>query len=200
MFSSTTRPSTWWNIGEWLTSESQRYTRPGAINASGGVVRRNVQSLEVVEVVLDLRTLGNLEAGTPEQRLDAQPRARERMQAAAPLAAPRQRDVDAATRKFALDRRALELGVPGRQGLLEALLDRVDRLPRLASLGDSEPADALQAQRQLALLAEELHAQFLERGERIARANLRERRGRECVEVGHRCALRRRDCSWPAAR
>ena len=164
------------------------------------VVRRDVQRLEVVEVVLDLRTFGDLEAGTPEQRFDAQPGTRDRMQAPAPLAAPRERDVDAATREFALDRCALELGVPGREGLLETLLDGIDRLPRLASLGDGEPADALQAQRQLALLAEELHAQLLERGERVARADLRERRGRECVEVGHRCALRRRGCSWPVAR
>ena len=34
--SSTHRPSTWWNMGVWVTSESQRYTRPGAMMRNGG--------------------------------------------------------------------------------------------------------------------------------------------------------------------
>ena len=33
---STANPSTWWNIGLWVTSESQRYTAPGAITRTGG--------------------------------------------------------------------------------------------------------------------------------------------------------------------
>src|ERR1700733_4722312 len=32
-FSPTTSPSSWWNIGECVISESQRYTRPGAMIA-----------------------------------------------------------------------------------------------------------------------------------------------------------------------
>ena len=31
MSSSTARPSTWWNMGVWVASESRRYTRPGMI-------------------------------------------------------------------------------------------------------------------------------------------------------------------------
>ncbi len=39
-FSPTTMPSTWWNIGVCVMSESQRYTRPGAMIASGGSCAR----------------------------------------------------------------------------------------------------------------------------------------------------------------
>ena len=38
------------------------------------MIRRDVERFEVVEVVLDFRTRGDLEAGAAEQRLDAQPR------------------------------------------------------------------------------------------------------------------------------
>ena len=34
--SSTHSPSIWWSIGVCVTSESQRYTRPGAMMRSGG--------------------------------------------------------------------------------------------------------------------------------------------------------------------
>ena len=47
--------------------------------------------------------VGDLEAGAAEQRLDAQPRLRDRMQPAALLAAARQRDVDAPGGELALD-------------------------------------------------------------------------------------------------
>jgi len=36
------RPSIWWNIGEWVASESTRYTRPGAITRSSGMVSRSL--------------------------------------------------------------------------------------------------------------------------------------------------------------
>ncbi len=119
--SSTSRPSTWWNIGVCVTSESSDRRGPGAITASGrlsargaqradlhrrGVraqqralavpgeiervvhrarrmIGRDVQRVEIVEVVLDLGAVWPLEAGFAEQLLDAQPRARHRMQAAA---------------------------------------------------------------------------------------------------------------------
>ena len=119
-------------------SESQRYTRPGAMTASGApcgehgadlhrrgvraqqppvgeiesvvhrprrMIGRDVQRLEVVEVVLDFRTRGDLEAGAPEERLDAQARLRDRMQ---PAALPRragQGDIDAPGGQLRLDGR-----------------------------------------------------------------------------------------------
>ena len=120
-FSPTTSPSSWWNIGECVMSESRRYTRPGAMTASGApracsarictgevcvrssrpsakvegvvhrarrMIRRDVERFEVVEVILDLRTCRDIEAGAAKQRLDAQPRLGDRMQAAR-LLAPR---------------------------------------------------------------------------------------------------------------
>ena len=34
---STSRPSTWWNMGVWVMSESRRYTRPGTTTRTGGL-------------------------------------------------------------------------------------------------------------------------------------------------------------------
>ena len=58
------------------------------------MVLRRVERGEVVEVVLDLGTVGDGEAERAEQRLDAFQRARERMQAAAAATAAGQRDVE----------------------------------------------------------------------------------------------------------
>ena len=58
------------------------------------MVLRRVERGEVVEVVLDLRTVGDGEAQRGEQRLDALQRARQRMQAARAGAAAGQRDVE----------------------------------------------------------------------------------------------------------
>jgi len=74
------------------------------------MIGRNIQRFEVVEFVLDLRTLGDLKAGAPEDLLDAQPRLRDRMQTALRLAAPGERDVDRAGRQLLLDQRVRELG------------------------------------------------------------------------------------------
>ena len=53
-----------------------------------------VERREVVEVVLDLRPVGDVEAEGGEERLDALQRERERMQAAAAGTATGQRDVE----------------------------------------------------------------------------------------------------------
>src|SRR5579863_5218066 len=73
-----------------------------------GVIRREVERLEIVEVVLDLRTGGDLEAGAAEELLHAKPRERHRMQAPALLAASRQRDIDTAGSELALDVRTCQ--------------------------------------------------------------------------------------------
>ena len=73
----------------------------------------NVQRFEVVEVVFDLGTGGDVEARLAEQLLDAQPHLGDRMQAAARFAAARQRDVDAFLRELRGDVRLLELGALG---------------------------------------------------------------------------------------
>ena len=64
----------------------------------------DVERFEVVEVVFDLGTGGDVEAGLAEQLLDAQPHLGDRMQSATRLAAARQRDVDAFLRELRGDR------------------------------------------------------------------------------------------------
>jgi hypothetical protein len=77
------------------------------------VIRRDIERLEVVPVVLDLGTAFDGETGTAEQLLDTASRARQRMQRAVALAAPRLCHVDAGCREFALESDALELGPSG---------------------------------------------------------------------------------------
>jgi len=55
------------------------------------MVDRNVQRLEIVELILDLRAFSDFEAGAAEDLLDAQPGLGDRVQAALRLAAPGQR-------------------------------------------------------------------------------------------------------------
>ena len=74
------------------------------------MIRRDIERLEVVPVVLDLGTALDGEAGAAEQLLDTASCARQRMQRAVALAAPRLRHVDAGCRELALERDALELG------------------------------------------------------------------------------------------
>ena len=69
------------------------------------VMRREIQRLEVVVVVLDLRAIGALVAEPREDADDAIQRARDRMQAAAPILAAGQADVDAFGRERAAWRR-----------------------------------------------------------------------------------------------
>ena len=180
-FSPTTSPSSWWNIGVCVTSESQRYTRPGAITASGaprathradlhrrgvraqqppvreiervvhrarGMIRRDVERFEVVEVVFDLGPGGHIEAGAPEQRLDAQARARDGMQRAPLFAAPRQRDVDAA-RQRAPARRARARAAARRasSATCSALLRFVDALAGRGPLGGGQRTERSSAAR-----------------------------------------------------
>src|SRR3546814_6492308 len=66
----------------------------GVVHRARRVVRREVQRLEVVPVVLDLRAVGQLVAQAAEDVGDALDRAADRMQAAARGVAAGQRDVD----------------------------------------------------------------------------------------------------------
>ena len=52
----------------------------GVVHRPRRMVGGNVQRLEIVEVVFDLRALRHIETGTAEQRLDSQPRPRDRVQ------------------------------------------------------------------------------------------------------------------------
>src|SRR3546814_6060711 len=66
----------------------------GVVHRPRRVVRGEIQGLEVVPVVLDLRAVGQLVAQAAEDVGDALDRAADRMQAAARGVAAGQRDVD----------------------------------------------------------------------------------------------------------
>ena len=83
------------------------------------MVLRHVERREVVEVVLDLRTVGDVEAERAEQRLDALQRARDRMQRSGVDAAPRQRDVERIGRELRREPRLGERLAPGGERGLE---------------------------------------------------------------------------------
>ena len=76
----------------------------GVVHRPRRMVGGDVERLEIVEIVLDLGSLGHAEPGPPEDGLDAQACPRHRMQAADRLAAARERHVDSAARKLALER------------------------------------------------------------------------------------------------
>src|SRR5271163_3398939 len=63
----------------------------GVVHGARRMVRRNIERLEVMEVVLDLRPRGYLKARLHENPLDAQTRASDRMYAALLLPPARQR-------------------------------------------------------------------------------------------------------------
>ncbi len=65
-------------------------------------------SAEVVPVVLDLRTVGDREAGITEDLLDATTHASDRMQTTDRLPSARQRHIDRIARKLRGELRALQ--------------------------------------------------------------------------------------------
>src|SRR5579863_3463386 len=92
------------------------------------MVRREIERLEVVEIVLDLRPRGDLETGAAEDLLHAKARQSDRMQSAALLASTRQRDIDTAGGELALDLRPRQRLAPRLDGGLHTLLGLVDPL------------------------------------------------------------------------
>ncbi len=138
------------------------------------MIRGDVERLEVVKVVFDLRAVLDGEAHLPEDRLQLEPRPGDRVQRAAPAAAGRQGHIDPLP--FELDR------VGGRRrrrgGLLDALLDAllqlVDRLAGLLALLGGQLAELLHQRRDFPLASEEAQAQLFDR---IGVAGIRDRLG-----------------------
>ena len=147
----------------------------GVVHRPRRMIGGDVERLEVVEVVLDLRTRGDLEAGAPEQRLDAQARPGDRVQAARLLAAPGQRHVDAPGGELALDvgarceLRAPRLDAPPAPRCLRL----VDARARRGPLGSATALpERLQLLGERALLAQPAHAHVFERREVAAGGDL----------------------------
>src|SRR6185437_9907493 len=153
------------------------------VHGAGRMFGRNVQRLEVMKVVFDLRSLGNLEAGALEDALDAQPRQRDRMQSAERLAAPRQRDVDRAGGERLPDRGLLQLRTARLEPLLDERFRRVDAGAGGTPLGLRHRAQTLQLLGERALATEPAHAHLLEGGQIGAGRDLSQRRAYELLAV-----------------
>ncbi len=79
-------------------------------------------------LILDLGAGADLETRAGEDRLDPLECTRDRMQAAADLATPRQRHVDCAPLEFRLELGSVQSLATRLDGFLYRLLGRVDRL------------------------------------------------------------------------
>ena len=73
-----------------------------------GVILRDVQRFEIMEVILDFRPRGHLKSRLRENALDPQSRAGDGMQTAGLLAAAGQRHIDGALGEFLREHRLLE--------------------------------------------------------------------------------------------
>jgi hypothetical protein len=97
------------------------------------MVQRGVERREVVEVFLDLRAVGDIEADRTEDRLDTLDRERQRMQAPGTATATGQRDVD----RF-LGEPRLQFGLG--EFMLAGVHQRLDRLLGLVQLATGRRA------------------------------------------------------------
>ena len=126
------------------------------------MVLRQVQRLEVVVVLLNLRAFLDREAHAEKDVLDALERQRQRMQVAERLLAARQRDIDLLALEALLHLACLELLVLLLDQLCNLRLCLVDDLADLRTVFLRECAHAAQDRRELALLTEELDADVIE--------------------------------------
>ena len=123
------------------------------------VVRREIQRLEVVVVVFDLRTVGHGESNTAEKVLDALDGPRDRVQCAAGTVATWQGHVDRLGSQTLGDCRCLHRLAALTKEALQFLLDRVDLRARRRPLLRRHRRQALEQCRQSPFLAEEIDPQ-----------------------------------------
>ena len=126
------------------------------------MVLRQIECLEVVVVLLDLRAFLDGEAHAEEDVLDALERQRQRMQMAERLLAARQRDVDLLALETCLHLAGLEFLILLLDESSDLRLRLVDDLADLRPVFLCQRSHAAQDGRELALLAEELDADIVE--------------------------------------
>ncbi len=127
----------------------------GVVHRARRMVLRRVQRGEVEPVVLDLGTVGDVEAHRAEDRLDALHRARDRVQAAGAALAAGQRDVQRLGLELLVEFRVRQrLAARGQRGL-DALLELVDLRAAGLLLLDGQAGHALHQLGDLAGLAQE---------------------------------------------
>ncbi len=132
-------------------------------------MRRNVQRLEVVKIVLDFRPLLDSETHLGKQGFDALHGARYRVQATAALAASRQGNIDFFAGQLRLQFCLFQLGFFGFQPLLHLLLGLVDLLTRRLALVAGQAAECFQQGSEFAFFAEVVYPYGVERLQIISR-------------------------------
>ena len=138
------------------------------------MIGRDIQCLEVMKFVFDLRTVRDIKARAQENLLDAQSRLRDRMHRSLLLTTAWQCHIERARVQLELDRAALEFEPAGLDSLVQALLGRVDVGARSGTLGRRQCADGLELFGQCALAAEPVDADFIELGNLAGRCDLRQ--------------------------
>ena len=147
------------------------------------MVRRDVQHLEVADVVLDLGALDDHEAEPAEDLGDGADRLGDGMERAPPDRSTRRRHVEPLGAEAGLELSVAERRPPGRDGLLDAAPNGVRDRPDVRTLLGRQRADAPQDRGQAALLAEDVEVERVERREVRRGVNGRPRLGRQRVEV-----------------
>ena len=151
------------------------------------MVRREVQRLEVVPVVLDLGAIDALVAEPREDRRDALQRPGDRMDAAALAIAAGQRNVDRLGGKPAVELGLFQHGPARRQRVDEALLYAVHFGAACLALLGRQGAQGLQRAGDDAALAQQAHAQGFKRVQRLGLFDASQRLRGLAFQIIHRC-------------
>ena len=138
------------------------------------MIGRDVQHLEIAEVVLDLRSLVDHEPELPEDLGDLADGGRDGMERAAPDGSPGRRDVDGLGGELPLQGLLAEADAALRQGRLDRHADGVRDRADLGPIVGRQRADAAQDAGQPTLLAEDVEVDRLEAGHAVARGDRRQ--------------------------
>ena len=155
------------------------------------MLRRDVERLEIVPVVLDVGAFRHGKAHVGEDRHDLLGGLAHRVDSPKRPLARRQRDVDPLGLQPRRQRGLLQHRPARRQRLLDLALDRVERLARLAPLFRRQRAQLLDQLGHPALLAERRHAEVLQRAQVAGLCQLRQDLAAEIADIDvHPCLSR----------
>ncbi|GHB98219.1 hypothetical protein GCM10010080_08200 [Thermomonas carbonis] len=155
------------------------------VHGARRVVRREVQRLEVVEIVLDFRAVGEFVAKPAEDLGDPLQRAADRMHATAGGIAAGQSDVDGFAGQARVQRGIVQRDLACKKRFADRIAGAVDRLARSLALLAGQRAQGLQLGSDAAALAEQAHAQRFQCIGRGGRGNLGQRLRGQRFDVAH---------------
>ena len=158
----------------------------GIVHLAGRMAFRNVQGGEIVEIVLDIGTLGDLEPHLAENGDDLVDGLAHRMDASFDLRAGRQADIEALAREPGIERRLAQHGFAGLDRCGKHILELVQALARLAPGRRIECRQPLHQKGDFALLAQGLDADLLEGVGRLSRLSRRDPLFPHLVQILHR--------------